>query len=782
MAVYNLRYTGTFKDYFDNDIIIDIKEKDYTGASEEVIFHYPAGSIEYNGDSSDIYNPVISSSLKLQIISQESFKFIDFYSSDSSIFKVFVYRINRGYLLWTGSIIPELFIESYTNPPYPVESVWTDGLKYLNNKKTTLTGLQMHLDILNDILAKTGLDLLLVDCVNIYEESHLQGTNDSPLNQTYVDMQAYKDMNCYEILNDILTIYGSRIYQKAGEWWIVPIHQFATSFTFRRFSGAGVFVNSGTYNPESLIGRTRDNLFCNVNQELSFLPGLKELNIELTQSKRESFILNSDFSEWEKQGSDYLAKYWINSGNDIVLQPVRNTILTDNSVFSLKDFGIKGETNFNYGRNRAGGTTYRVVQLNKQIVDRAKLLFRLNNNSYPNPPIINIFQTIENKIFTSTQKLRFSIKYAITNTTDIGQFWIGIVLSPDYSLRFDGGWSVEPVLINIPNIQGSEDSVNQSTFELISTNIPSDGILTISIYASDKGFLNIFECTGELLKADSKSFEPTIEIKKTINENNNYIPETINLFTGDFYQHENDNKTNPQTFAGNEALSFFGGLYLNNDKRNALVTKQWQIKDLIESNGFGDSLINTIIKQRSLLLRPQWVIDGDILFNSFAPDKALIDYNVNFKKYLICGGSYNLNSCQFSGNFIEVGMFSLAPWILKDGTWNDDGIWIDEDTWNDSEPTTDTISILVNEIPPDRLIDLTSYIDPGDTIETLPETYSVVSDFIRDDDTVITAAPYTVTAAPVFYYISLLKVNSYMATFTATISGTLKTFKIYVYL
>jgi hypothetical protein len=38
-----------------------------------------------------------------------------------------------------------------------------------------------------------------------------------------------------------------------------------------------------------------------------------------------------------------------------------------------------------------------------------------------------------------------------------------------------------------------------------------------------------------------------------------------------------------------------------------------------------------------------------------------------------------------TGIFHEIGAWSGAPWILEDGTWNDNGIWIDGEVWNDGE-------------------------------------------------------------------------------------------------
>lgn len=782
MVYYGLKYTGTFKDYYDRDVIIHILEKEYTGTSEEVIFHYPAGSIEYNGSDTDIYTPIITSSLKLDIISTTSFKFIDFYSSDSSQFKINVYNDNLAVLLWTGFIVPELFIESYQTPPYPVGTVWTDCLKYLNNKKLTTTGLISHLNLILQILEKTRLELLVFDCVNIYEQSHLNDISDSPLTQTFVDMAGYDGMNCYEILQDIITLYGSRIYQKNGGWWIVPIHQFAGEFTARMYSSQGILVNQTTYNPEKLISHTKKDMFCSSNHELLLLPGLKELNVELTQNKRTSFIKNSDFTEWAVDVDDYTAKYWLNSGNDIKIEPTRSTILTDISVFTQKEFRGLGEINYRYGRFRAGSTNVARVQLTREGLDTAKLLFRVNNNGAT--PIYNIVQHIDNKVFRSNQKLRFAVDYAVTNSDEICKFWIKVVIDSigvTYYLKSDGSWSFSETFIEISGIQASFTSVNKSTFEITAIEIPNDGTMSVLCFASDKGYLNIFNFSGELLKSDYKVFESTVEIKNIINDFNNYIPDTIQLFTGDFYQHENTDKTIALHHAGNEALMFYGGLYLNSNKRDAEVSKLWQIKELIETPFVGDSLVNTIIKQRSILVRPQWALSGDILFRNFVPDAAIIDYSVNLKKYLITNGSYNLNSCQFSGTFIEVGMFSLAPWILRNGNWNDDGIWVDEDKWNDSDEVNE-IEIIVEDLAFDRLIPLPDYISPGDTIETLPETYSVTSDFIKDDIVTVDSAPYVITSAQVYYKVSILKANSYITTFTATVSGVLKTFKIYVYL
>jgi hypothetical protein len=37
----------------------------------------------------------------------------------------------------------------------------------------------------------------------------------------------------------------------------------------------------------------------------------------------------------------------------------------------------------------------------------------------------------------------------------------------------------------------------------------------------------------------------------------------------------------------------------------------------------------------------------------------------------------------FHGTWHEIGIAPEAPWILDNGTWNDEGIWVDGEVWND---------------------------------------------------------------------------------------------------
>ena len=636
---YVLRYTGELKDHFNRTIRVDISEDGYTGDSTEV--KLKGISKEWNGSDDDLFIGRIGSAVGVGFLSETNFQFIDLYSSDSRKFKMQIY-IN-SVLDWRGWIIPDLFTEKYDAPPYKTIISARDGLAELDSISFELTGMQNQVVILQEIFGKIG-DPTVHLGINVFEENH--STSNSPLLQTYVDCERYEGMSCGEVLEDLMDGYNARVYQQAGDWWFMRVPEFEEGVDWIKYNIFGS-PTSDTKNTELLIGRPKEDKFARVDQQLNFLPAWKSQNINIDLGLKESFIKNWGFDDWTKTG--YVTR--------------RNPI---------------------YEPDYWDGT----ASVRRSVGDDLYMFFTSNNST----PVLYRKQTVEGEWKNTESPLVFNVNYAIQQDVvgpqPFGEFWIKIMITSASSIKWLnslGGWETSETFINIENIPQSK-SYEFKTLSITSDGIPIDGELSVFIHPSDTGNLGINEFKGEYLTIDRNKFPEDFDYNKTVNVNNNYIPDEVRLLTADFQDVDNDTDT-PSDELINEKFVYFGGLFLDADKES--ITQVWQTKKVIDTEGFvnGDKLQNIIFDdKKSRINIAQWAVSGTILSKNMQIDSTIVDYQIINKKYLVCNGTLDMENCMFNGTFIEVGIYSGAPWILADGTWNDNGVWIDTEVWNDSAP------------------------------------------------------------------------------------------------
>lgn len=746
---YGDKYYGSFKDYFDRTVLITVQERGYSGVSSEM--KMAGGSIEYMGSDTNLYEPIISSMLTFNVVSETDFQYIDIYSADAKKFRVKV-EID-SVMHWVGFIVPDLFNEPYVGAPYISSFVAVDGLKGLESETFDLSGVKSHYEILSGAFLMVDPSLTFSDfteSVNIYEENHDQTTADSPLTQTYVDTKRYEDLTWYEVIEDIIKLYGARLYQKSGQWWLSCVHEFKNeSLITRAYTSEG--TSEGTYNNELFIGYYQDNKPANRDHQLSILPGWKEFNINFNLGLKDSILKNADFDNWTITGYGE-----INAGLGITI-PTIIVEPDDWDVVATNYFlgnGVDDKYIDLYG-NQASPGTYYIQQI------LSDLKFTLGART---------LKTV----------LNFRITSPSPGSAGLSQMWIMIRIydgvSTSYYLGADGNWSTTLTYINIEDIQPVQTGGAFQDFVITSNGIPG-GYLYFTVHLPDVSFLDVSSAHLTLLSPDGDQYPEQITYTKVINANNNYIADETELMTGDFPDVGNDDTSTPSDDVDNEKFVYYGGLFRDANRDN--ITKKWQTRDGIADTGFtnGNQLHKIVSRQKEFLSVPQWAINGTILSQYAAPDSCIVDYEVNNKKYLFTNGIFNLQSAQLTGTFIEVGNYSGSLWILADGTWNDSGIWVDSDVWNDgSGAGTNVIVVDVDASAGEGFYDITTEtgITSGDTIDSLWGS-PFQRDHLYEDETEIEAVPYSFTGTNLYLYVSRFHLTDWTVSFTATIGGETKT-------
>lgn len=305
---YGLRIRIEYKDINDLLTQINIYQDEYAGVAD--VRYANAGCRVQWGDESNPDPLVYGASCTLFFDSEFEAEFMYLFTSDAK--KHLVEVLKGGNVLIKAFIEPDSWGEPLRAAPYPVQATGYDGLGFLRDVKyTTHPGVRTSLlDILIQILAETGLDLIINYSVN-YQEQAENDYLDHTINDT-----VYAEKSCYEVLEQLFQ--GCIIYQRAGQWHI-------TDYATLKESGATVsdFWPEGTPQKKmypALRKRTviqelgyNKNLVQNgsfeyFNQQLAKFDEWDNVNVSPVQG-----ILNDDGDKYVlvpgSQITDYLTSY-----------------------------------------------------------------------------------------------------------------------------------------------------------------------------------------------------------------------------------------------------------------------------------------------------------------------------------------------------------------------------------------------------------------------------------------------------------------------------------------
>ena len=216
--------------------------------------------------------------------------------------------------IFEGYMIPDMYYEPFTFPPYPVTLRATDGLGDLKNRlfesavDTPYTDLQDLLDVIEICLDETGLALGIISACNIFETTHNKADTDDPLPQTYITQEVYRinyktGWNCYDVLADIMKCMGAKLEQINGAWHIIPIRELAeTSYDRRKYNSSGVYQSNDIKSPQLTITKedAAEATLCaweEKNQMLEIIPAYREFTILQDYGKKTNTIQNGSFED-----------------------------------------------------------------------------------------------------------------------------------------------------------------------------------------------------------------------------------------------------------------------------------------------------------------------------------------------------------------------------------------------------------------------------------------------------------------------------------------------------
>ncbi len=255
---YGEKYYHEYCDTYGNVCRISILEDEYAGATSEVEAQENPILITYDSDSDFKFDPVRSSSCEVFLTfgTGNGIDFEEFWTADERKFKVEHYIDSE--IDWVGYVIPNGFGYELKGGVYYASIQASDGLSTLSSLNflddttgdpygtqdlTFNNGFEFPFVLIaTEILRKLDLDLNLWTCVNLYERTMTKtgDTRDAdPLATSYVNVKTYINqndkedvpywrdqgevLNCREVLENLLLMFGAKIYQSKGTWRIKTI-------------------------------------------------------------------------------------------------------------------------------------------------------------------------------------------------------------------------------------------------------------------------------------------------------------------------------------------------------------------------------------------------------------------------------------------------------------------------------------------------------------------------------------------------------------------------------
>ena len=234
---YGLKYNITQLLRDETLLKVEILEKDYVGALKT----YEAVSInlESNSSGDEPLPSIISSQLNVSFIVSEAdsaVTFPDLLSFDDR--KYFVKLYNGVTLLWCGFLFNDYVSLPFTTGFVQVDIVAIDGLSLLeysqfnNVEATSVNSLIRIIDVISQCINIIDYPepISMITSCSYYAEGMFDrgdASGDEPFSQSYIYLRDLQGKTYYEVLENIVSSFGCRLFQSDGQWQILAINEMA---------------------------------------------------------------------------------------------------------------------------------------------------------------------------------------------------------------------------------------------------------------------------------------------------------------------------------------------------------------------------------------------------------------------------------------------------------------------------------------------------------------------------------------------------------------------------
>jgi hypothetical protein len=314
---YEIKYRITAATKSDVTSVVNIYEDDYDGE----IIEYPCINlqIQYVPRSDDTFEPIYVSTLSVAIdVTDDVANMPDFTTLNDR--KYFVRVLSGGNIDWQGWILSDNVQYVFSTGRKQLAFNAIDGLGLLERIPFFITDDTTLVDIFTAIFyIKTALlnleyplDYDIVSGVSFYADGMDNRTDDpaaDTLGQSYINYATFVNdnqqaINCLEVLTYIVRSFGSRLFQAKGNFYIVPLTQFAQeSYYVTIYNSNGTVFDDAIYestgNIEGFTSNTSGLYFVDNSQFKLIKKGFNKIRFDKVIEYPSNYITNWDLKNYE---------------------------------------------------------------------------------------------------------------------------------------------------------------------------------------------------------------------------------------------------------------------------------------------------------------------------------------------------------------------------------------------------------------------------------------------------------------------------------------------------
>jgi hypothetical protein len=380
---YEIKYTITAATKSDVTSVVNIYEDGYAGA----IIEYPCISlqIQYIPRSDDTFEPIYVSQLNLSIdVTDNVANMPDFTTLNDR--KYFVRVMSGANLDWQGWVLSDNVQYIFSTGRKELAFNAIDGLGMLERIPFFIADDTTLVDLFTAIFyIKTALLILeypleydIVSGVSFYAEGMDNRTDNlsaDTLGQSYINYATFIDdnqiaTNCLDVLTKIIRSVGSRLFQAKGNFYIVPLTQFAQdSYYVTIYNSDGSIFGNAIYNStgniEGFASNTSGLYFVDNSQFKLIRKGFNKIRFDKVIEYPNNYITNWDLKNYtvvsptegnaysweeerfvdgiiyvksypEKSSNSYIMEYSISSPYTALVRPINLPKVNTSDVLTLK--------------------------------------------------------------------------------------------------------------------------------------------------------------------------------------------------------------------------------------------------------------------------------------------------------------------------------------------------------------------------------------------------------------------------------------------------------------
>lgn len=266
--------------------------------------------IEINGtfehkyqDRNDLLQPIVSSTLTLNLEASLDLTLEDLYSEDERTFLTELKHNDE--VRFIGYMFPDDIWGDFVSDKWILKITANDGLSTLKNisfsneNGSNLFGRMTAINIIDICLRKTGLNLFNNIFCEVTYDGGWNGYDYTVFSNIYLSIERYlqnKDepMDCESVLKSILQLFNCCLMQQQGMWFIYRPGDLKSTNRFSKYSGASPNEVNLINVSESLGSHINnfENFHCNGNQKYSISGSIQAYKIMYEYGLSYSFFLN----------------------------------------------------------------------------------------------------------------------------------------------------------------------------------------------------------------------------------------------------------------------------------------------------------------------------------------------------------------------------------------------------------------------------------------------------------------------------------------------------------